>query len=149
MKKPRIMAIASGGGHWKELMLLNPSLSGGVVRYVTTIEGLANQNGILDCKVVKDSNFNTKLALLTTFFQMLIEVVKFRPDVIISTGAAPGILGIFWGRIFGAKTLWIDSIANAEQLSMGGRLARIFAHQVVTQWDYLAVNGVRYEGSIF
>jgi len=37
--------------------------------------------------------------------------------VIVSTGAAPGYFAIVLGRLFGARTIWIDSMANIENLS--------------------------------
>jgi hypothetical protein len=43
----------------------------------------------------------------------------------------------------------VDSIANAEQLSMGGLLVRRYADHWLTQWPELASsNGPRWEGSI-
>ena len=76
-------------------------------------------------------------------------VRRLRPDVVISAGAAPGLLCLLWGRVFGAKTIWIDSIANAETLSLSGKIALHFAHRVLTQWDHLARPGkVEHWGSV-
>lgn len=149
MKQRKVLAIASGGGHWKQLMLLRDALDSGLAQYVTTIEGLPQQENITDFKIVKDSNKNEKLALIVTLWQMFLIVLAFRPDIVISTGAAPGLLGIIWGRLFGAKTLWIDSIANGEELSMAGRIAKKVAHRVLSQWEHLAEDGVGYEGAVF
>ncbi|HCO1856164.1 TPA: hypothetical protein N7M61_004421, partial [Escherichia coli] len=60
-----------------------------------------------------------------------------RPTLAISTGAAPGLLCLLFTRLLGGKTIWIDSIANTEKLSLSGRLARFFSNQVLTQWDHL------------
>ena len=49
--------------------------------------------------------------------------IKFRPNLVISTGAAPGVIGVVLGRLFLAKTIWVDSIANAEELSLGGKIS--------------------------
>ena len=43
----RVLAVASGGGHWDELMLLRPTLEQYNVQYVTTDTSLALQHGIL------------------------------------------------------------------------------------------------------
>ena len=48
------------------------------------------------------------------------------------TGAAPGYFAIRIGKLLGARTLWIDSIANAEELSMGGQLVAEKADLVLT-----------------
>jgi hypothetical protein len=64
-----------------------------------------------------------------------------RPHVVVSTGAAPGYFALRLGRWFGARTVWIDSIANVEQLSMTGTLVRRFADRWLTQWPHLAQSG--------
>ena len=61
-----------------------------------------------------------------------------RPNVIISTGAAPGLIAILLGRLMFVRTLWIDSIANGDELSMSGRIARRLAHQTLSQWQTVA-----------
>jgi hypothetical protein len=76
-------------------------------------------------------------------------VFKERPDVIISTGAAPGYIAIRLGKLFGARSIWVDSIANVEQLSMSGALAGGRADLWLTQWPHLAKeNGPYYKGAV-
>ncbi len=41
-------------------------------------------------------------------------VRRVKPQLIVSTGAAPGLLCLLWGRLTGARTIWIDSIANSQ-----------------------------------
>ena len=68
---------------------------------------------------------------------------------VVSTGAAPGYVAIAIGRRFGARTLWLDSIANVEQLSLSGERAIRHADLVLTQWPHLAREGqVEYRGSV-
>jgi UDP-N-acetylglucosamine:LPS N-acetylglucosamine transferase len=74
---------------------------------------------------------------------------KERPDVVISTGAAPGLLGLILGRLFGAKAIWIDSVANSEKLSMSGKIAGYVADLWITQWSHLSSkSGPRHFGSV-
>jgi hypothetical protein len=47
-----------------------------------------------------------------------------RPQVVVSTGAAPGCIALVLGRLLGARTIWLDSIANVERLSLAGRMVR-------------------------
>lgn len=147
MKK--LLAVASGGGHWKQLMLISSAFEDCDVKYVTTIRGLPEQSGIEDFVIVKDSNKDEKASLFVTLLQVFLIVVRFRPDYVISTGAAPGIFAIFFGRILGAKTLWIDSIANGEELSLGGRLAKKYSTVVLSQWQSLADDKVEYKGGVY
>ena len=133
MKK--ILVIASAGGHWKELMLLRPAFESENVKYVTTMKGLPEQNGIKNYSLVCDSNKNEKLRTIYSFIQMISVFVRFWPDIVITTGAAPGLLGLVLGKLFFKKTIWIDSVANAEELSLSGKISRKFADIVLTQWE--------------
>jgi hypothetical protein len=72
-----------------------------------------------------------------------------KPDVVISTGAAPGYFAIRIGRLLRMRTIWIDSIANADELSMSGAKAGAFADLWLTQWPHLASqNGPKYLGNV-
>lgn len=134
----RVLAAASGGGHWEQLMLLRAVLDRFDTRYATTDCVSAAQHGIDDAAVLPDCNQNRPFRSAWCGMVALILVLKTRPDVVISTGAAPGFFCILAGRLIGAKTLWIDSVANGERLSMCGRLSKTFAHECLTQWEHLA-----------
>jgi hypothetical protein len=68
---------------------------------------------------------------------------------VISTGAAPGLFGVAIGSLLGARTIWVDSIANGEELSLSGHRARRFADLWLTQWPHLASkDGPFYRGSV-
>ena len=67
----------------------------------------------------------------------------------ISTGAAPGYFALRMGRWFRARTVWVDSIANVEELSLSGAKVRPYADLYLTQWEHLAVEGgPTYAGSV-
>lgn len=115
--------------------------------YVTTLKGYKPQV-ISDALaqgwsepayfVVTDANRWQKFRLLRQVLEILFLVLRLRPDVVISTGAAPGFFAIKLGKLLGAKTIWIDSIANAEELSLSGQKVRSSADLWITQWEHLA-----------
>lgn len=147
MKK--ILAVASGGGHWNQLMQITPAFEGCNVSYATTIEGLAQQFGINEAYLIADANRDEKLKLVWSVFKALKILLKVRPHVIISTGAAPGFMFICLGRLFAAKTIWLDSIANGEELSMCGKLSTKVAHITLTQWEHLSDGKkILYQGAV-
>jgi hypothetical protein len=149
MTPRRVLAVASAGGHFNQLMQLRPGFAGHDVLYLTTLEGLAAQFGAAPAARIPDCNANTPLRVLACLAVTGWRVLRFRPDVVISTGALPGVIALAWGRMIGARTLWIDSIANAETLSASGRLARRLAHLTLSQWPAVAAaEGVGYEGSV-
>lgn len=145
----KVLAISSGGGHWEQLMLLRDGLSAAQVVYVNTIQGLAEKAGVSPAYVVADCNRTAPIRNFRCLIQVLGIVVRERPNVVISTGAAPGLLGLAIGKVMGARTIWIDSVANSEQLSLSGRLAGWIADLWITQWRRLAKDtGPHYFGSV-
>ncbi|MEP3052432.1 MAG: glucuronosyltransferase [Erythrobacter sp.] len=134
----KVLAVASGGGHWEQLMLLRIALDQFDTRYATTEKGFAEQHGLEKAHILPDCNQNRPFRSLQCLIVALLLIIKLRPDVVVSTGAAPGFFCIFAGKLIGSRTLWIDSIANAEQLSMCGRLATRIADKCLTQWEHLA-----------
>ncbi|MCX8998431.1 UDP-N-acetylglucosamine transferase subunit ALG14 [Rhizobiaceae bacterium BDR2-2] len=117
--------------------------------FVTTdpelLRAAGKENGI----VVGDCNRNEPLETAKTFLQCAKIVFLHRPKVIISTGAAPGLLCLALGKFIGAKRIWIDSFANVEQLSLSGQMAKYVADIWLTQWEHLSrPEGPRYIGEL-
>jgi UDP-N-acetylglucosamine:LPS N-acetylglucosamine transferase len=144
----RILAVASGGGHWAQLRRLRPAFDGHDVAYLTTDEGHRPEVGTARFYAVRDGNRTSKLALLASAVQIGCVLLRERPDVVISTGAAPGYLAIRGAKLLGARTVWIDSVANVDELSLSGRLASEKADLCLTQWPHLADGLVGYKGSV-
>lgn len=156
----RVLAVASGGGHWVQLSRLRPAWNECQVDYVTTKAGY-RQAVIDDAKArgqripgfhtVTDANLDQKLMLIPLVLQLMWIAVRVRPHVVISTGAAPGFFAILVGRLIGARTIWLDSIANSEELSLSGAKIGRFAHVWLTQWEHLAGDadkGPHFRGAI-
>jgi UDP-N-acetylglucosamine:LPS N-acetylglucosamine transferase len=148
-KKKRILAVASGGGHWIQLSRVFPAFSDCDVAFITTLASYRDQVGQARFYVIKDANMSKKLAMLWMAAQLAFLILWERPDVVISTGAAPGFFAIRIGKMFGVKTIWVDSMANAEQLSASGAKIGRFADLWLTQWPHLATpSGPHYEGAV-
>lgn len=149
MTKVDLLAISSGGGHWEQMTLLRPAFEGCQVLYAVTERALIDAEVGADIVLVPDFNQHRILDTLKGSIEVVALVIQTRPKVIVSTGAAPGLIALISGRLLGAKTIWIDSVANAEQLSLSGRLARFFSSRWITQWEHLALpGGPEYFGSV-
>lgn len=135
------MAISSSGGHWTELLRLAPAFEGHDVTWVTTNKGYRTSAPGGNFAYVRDASMWNKKALLLMFAQIGALVARVRPQVIISTGAAAGFFAIRLGNLAGARTVWVDSIANAEELSLSGRRIGGHADLWLTQWEHLARPG--------
>lgn len=150
MSRPiRVLAVASGGGHWVQLLRLRPAWEGCEVAYATVHADSAKQVPGARFFTFRDATRFNKASFAIVALQMMRTVMAVRPDVIVTTGAAPALLAIAFGRLLGARTLWVDSIANGERLSSSGSAARRIAHQCVTQWPELAADPVpKFWGSV-
>jgi hypothetical protein len=87
--------------------------------------------------------------MLTCALQIAWILMKESPEVVISTGAAPGYFAVVLGRLFGARTIWVDSIANADHISMAGVRVGRHADLWLTQWPHLSrPDGPHYGGAV-
>ena len=76
-------------------------------------------------------------------------LLRTRPEVVVSTGASPGFFAMLFGRLLHRRTIWVDSIANVDELSLSGRQAGRFADLWLTQWPDLAQpEGPQYFGAL-
>lgn len=158
MPPPHIMAVASAGGHWIQLSRLVPAWKDCRVTYVTTdpklqrsIEELSAAAGVKEMAFycVAEGNRWQKMRLLRSLCQLAFLILRKQPDVVITTGAAPGFFALRLARILRKRTVWVDSIANADELSLSGRMAGAHADLWLTQWEHLAVqDGPQYHGAV-
>lgn len=148
MKK--IMAVASIGGHWIQLLrIARPMEERYEMVYVSTHPKCATM--VEGQKFYQTTDFSRTDAwkLIPSFFKALKTIRQEKPDAIITTGAAPGLVYLLAGKLSGRKTIWIDSIANAEHLSASGRMASKFVSRTYTQWKDLAIGKIQYAGNVF
>ncbi len=147
VKQPRVLAFASGGGHWVQLCRLAPAWDECRVTYVSTDPGLRSEALALAADRgqpepgfawVTEASRWEKLRLLASLLRMIWVVLRVWPDTVITTGAAPGYFALRLGRLIGARTIWVDSIANGEELSLSGQMAGKHADLWLTQWEHLA-----------
>lgn len=143
-----ILAVASGGGHFVQLKKVMASFDVSEVTYFSTIPNPLLPGSASYLKI-PDSNMSSKISLIICFIVLFYRMILLRPKVVISTGAAPGFLALLVGKCIGAKTIWIDSIANSETLSLAGKKAKWVADYWYTQWPELATaDGPDYIGAV-
>jgi len=148
-RRPRVLALSSGGGHWVQLLRLRTAFEGCDVTYATVSRGYEPEVNGENFRTIIDSNRDTKLKLILSFLSIAWIIVRVWPNTIITTGAAPGFLAVFIGKLLGRKTIWVDSIANAEELSLSGQKAGRHVTHWLTQWEHLAKSdGPHYYGNV-
>jgi hypothetical protein len=149
-RRRRLLAVASSGGHWQQLLRLRPAFEACDCAFVTVHPSYRSSAGGCRFYAVRDAWLSSKLGLAILALQLAwIVFWKERPDYVVSTGAAPGYFALRFGKLAGAKTLWIDSIANCERLSISGSRVKRYADLWLTQWPHLAgPEGPYFKGSV-
>ncbi len=147
-KTIRVLAIASGGGHWVQLLRMRPAWDGCAVTYATVHADSAADVAPAPLLTFGDASRADWWRLPGVAVRMLAIVLRVRPHVVVTTGAAPPLFALLFARALGARTLWVDSIANGEVLSSSGVLAAHVATQRATQWPALATGDIAYWGSV-
>ncbi len=144
-KTVKVLAVASSGGHWMQLLRIAKALENIFeICYVSTFPDRENSVKGQHFYMISDFCRTDAMKIVPVFVQAFRIVRSENPDVIITTGAAPGLVMAFMGWLFRKKTVWIDSFANVRRLSLSGRIASLFVSRVYTQWK-----GLQREGKIF
>ncbi len=149
--KLRVCLAASAGGHLTQLLKVAHGCTGYDVFAVTTSDVVRNRlQEYGRVYVVGECNREHPLRAACVLLRSIAILLRERPDVVLSTGAAPGCMACFLGKLMGAKVVWADSITNVKRLSLSGRLIRPFADLFLVQWPDLVERypGVEYVGAV-
>ena len=121
-----------------QLLRLAPAFDSCDVTFVTVNRAYRSQVPGHRFYAVNDATRWNKLALIRMTLALAFIMIKERPEVVVSTGAAPGYVALRIGRFIRARTIWLDSVANVERLSMSGEKMGRYADLWLTQWEHLA-----------
>lgn len=80
------------------------------------------------------TNRNIKNLIKNTFLAIKI-LRKERPDIIISTGAAPAIPFFYLGKIFGSKVVYIEVYDRIDKPTITGKIIYPIADLFILQWE--------------
>lgn len=144
----KILLVGSFGGHFIQLKRLYGQIAEAVEHdsvafsFASTEECLTvNGEPAFHCPNIHRGSGIKALVLAVRKAYAVLKVAK--PDVVISTGALPGLLLCFIAKLMGKQVIWVDSMANYQQLSFSGKIARFFCDICLTQWEHLAANDKR------
>lgn len=144
------MVTCSSGGHWVQMRRILPAFEGMDIFYVS-VEPTADPDlGAVRYYQIANVTRKNPGAMIGIFRDLTRIICAERPDVVVTTGAAPGLLGLAVAKLLiRSRTIWIDSIANTEKLSMSGRMARLVADAWLVQWEHLSrPGGPQYWGAV-
>lgn len=134
----KVCFAASSGGHYEQLMMLQPLMlkyDSFVVtertQYSATVEG--EQTYYLVQVNRREKVFIPRM--IHNIFSSFIIMMKEHPDVIISTGVLATIPLCLMVKMHGGKLIYIESFAKVSSATMTGNLLYKYADQFYVQWE--------------
>lgn len=147
-RRLRVCLAASGGGHVRQLLDLEPAWSQHDYFFLSEDTALsrsiAEKHRTLFVPHVAlgqarlGSPIKMLLAAVRNFFASAKIILEERPEVFISTGAGAVYFPLVWARLLGARIVVIESFARFDKPSVFGRLSAPLAHRKVVQSQALA-----------
>lgn len=141
-KDTKILFISSTGGHFSELMQLKPIMDK-CNYHIVTEKTKSNSN--LKEKYKDKINFllyDTKkhpfkyfFVLLANSFISLYIYLKFRPQIVITTGTHTAGPMCCIAKLLGSKVIYIETFANRKTKTVTGKFLYFIADTFVVQWD--------------
>jgi len=143
-RRPMTICLsASGGGHFRQLLDLEPLWSRHRHFIVTERTALARsfeQSETIEYvphfalgQARRGDALTMLVAALRSVWSSARIIARHRPDVVISTGAGSQIFLLIWARLAGAKIFLIDSFARFDAPSKFARIAGRLAHVRIAQ----------------
>lgn len=135
-KKIKVCLVGSSGGHMTHLYMLKPFWNNKERFWVTfdkeDARSLLQGEKMYSCYFPTNRSFkalliNTKLAIMV--------LKKEKPDLIISSGAAVAVPFFYLGKLFGAKTIYIEVFDRIDKLTMTGKMVYPVADKFIVQWE--------------
>lgn len=134
--KLKICFVGSSGGHLTHLLQLEKWWKDKERVWVTfekadAISLLKNEKKYW---CYYPTNRNVKNLIKNAFLAIKI-LRKEKPDVIISSGAAPAIPFFFIGKLFGSKLIYIEVYDRIDSATLTGKLVYPICDEFIVQWD--------------
>lgn len=151
-KNKLVMFAASQGGHFTELMGLK-SLFGlyDSVLVTSNLKASGNREELKSFKEIAYSaamaerrekmagtKIHSRWKSLFSYLKMFVECFRiyfrYKPAVIVSTGSYIAVPLFLCGKLFGSKTLYIESNAKVYTKSSTGKLVEKLSDKIYVQW---------------
>lgn len=132
----KICLVGSSGGHLTHLYLLKPIWEN-YNRFWVTFDKEDARSILKEEKFYKcyfPTNRNIKNLIKNTFLAFKI-LKNEKPDIIISTGAAVAVPFFYLGKLFGAKTIYIEVFDRYDKPTLTGKLVYPITDKFIVQWE--------------
>jgi UDP-N-acetylglucosamine:LPS N-acetylglucosamine transferase len=136
LKSKKVCLVGSSGGHLTHLYLLKDFWQTQERFWVTfdkpDAQALLKDEQVYHCHY--PTNRNLKNAIRNTFLAFKV-LRKEKPDLIISSGAAVAVPFFWLGKLFGAKTVYIEVFDRIDAPTLTGKLVYPVTDKFIVQWE--------------
>lgn len=132
----KICLVGSAGGHLTHLYMLKPFWQD-KERFWATFDREDSRSILKGEKIYPvyyPSNRSVKALIINTVRAIRI-LRKERPDLIISSGAAPAVPFFYIGKLMGAKLVYIEIYDRLNSGTVSGKLCYKIADRFIVQWE--------------
>ena len=135
-KEIKVCLVGSSGGHLTHLYMLKPFWENKERFWVTfdkaDAQSLLEGEKMYPCYF--PTNRNIKNLIKNTFLAIKV-LRKEKPNLIISSGAAVAVPFFWLGKLFGAKTIYIEVFDRIDKPTLTGKLVYPVTDKFIVQWD--------------
>lgn len=132
----KVCLVGSSGGHLTHLYMLKYFWKNEDRFWVTfpkeDAKSLLAEEKVYACHY--PTNRNLKNLIKNTFLAFRV-LFKEKPDLIISSGAAVAVPFFYLGKLFGAKTIYIEVFDRMDKPTVTGRLVYPVTDKFIVQWE--------------
>ena len=132
----KVCLVGSSGGHLTHLYMLKPFWQDQERFWVTfdkeDARSLLAGEQMFPCHV--PTNRNLKNLIRNTFLAWRL-LRREKPDLILSSGAAVAVPFFYLGKLFGAKTAYLEVFDRIDKSTLTGKLVQPVADLFVVQWE--------------
>ncbi len=132
----KICFVCSSGGHLTHLYMLKPFWQN-KERFWVTFDKEDARSILSNEKMYKayyPSNRSIKALIINSFRSVKI-LAKEKPDLIVSSGAAPAIPFFWIGKIMGIKTAYIEVYDRIDKPTITGKLCYPVSDLFIVEWE--------------
>jgi len=134
----KICLVCSHGGHLTEMEMLYPAMTGYEKFLVTYRSQRTEKTNLGQRKYLLDHVGTNAWRATKLIYKAMVILLRERPDVVLSIGAEIAIPFLWFGKLMGAKTVYIESWCRVNTKSLTGPLVYPIVDLFLIQWPSLA-----------
>jgi len=128
--------VSSCGGHLVQALQLQPAYQDAEVLFV--VNDRTDYDSVMQGRTIRITHAERNWKQILNIIEAFWILFKFRPKVLLSTGAAPAVPFSLIGKyLLGTKIIFVESFSRVTGPSATGRIMYYIADRFYVQWESL------------